>query len=58
MAKATIFSDEINRMIESKNLEAAKKLLNHELLEAWKKKQRKKIEIAKKWLHNLQSQNL
>lgn len=53
MAKETIFSDEINRLIESENLEAAKKLINHALLEAWKKIQRKKIEIAKKWLQEV-----
>ena len=58
MATATIFSDEINKLIEFDNFEAAKKLVTKELLEAWKKKQRKKIEIANKWLHNLQSQNL
>ena len=58
MAKETIFSDEINRLIESENLDAAKKILYQDLLEVWKKKQRTKIEIANKWLHNLQSQNL
>lgn len=50
MAKATIFSDEINRLIESEDLDAAKKKLYQELLEAWEKKQREKIETAKKWL--------
>ncbi len=51
MAKATKFSDEINKLIESDNLEEAKRLLNKELLEAWTMRQRKKIETAKKWLH-------
>jgi len=48
--KKTKFSDEINKLIESENLEGAKKLLNKELLEAWAINQRKKIETANKWL--------
>lgn len=53
MATSTIFSDEINRLIESENLDAAKKILYQELLEAWKTKQRKKIDTAKKWLQEV-----
>lgn len=46
----TKFSPEVMKLIESDNLEEAKRLLNKELLETWSNIQRKKIDVAKKWL--------